>query len=105
MNRNNKIKNLLSYSLKNGLKKELNSQFQIQTSPATKLKKKPKQMNSKLMRKKRSKLEIRSRKNKYKFNKIKQTDFVLMQTVNFLESEEKKKTLVRQLSCMKNRKL
>lgn len=57
------------------------------------------------MRKKRSKLEIRSRKNKYKFNKIKQTDFVLMQTVNFLESEEKKKTLVRQLSCMKNLKL
>ena len=105
MNRNNKIKNLLSYSLKNGLKKELNSQFQIQTSPATKLKKKPKQMNSKLMRKKRSKLEIRSRKNKYKFNKIKQTDFVLMQTVNFLESEEKKKTLVRQSSCMKNLKL
>lgn len=59
-------------------------------------------MNSKLMLKKRSKLETSDLKNKFKFNKTRQTDFVLMQTVNFLELEEKKKTLVKQLNCMKN---
>lgn len=59
-------------------------------------------MNSKLMLKKRSKLETSDLKNKFKFNKTRQTDFVLMQTVNFLELEEKKKTLVKQLNYMKN---
>ena len=59
-------------------------------------------MNIKLMLKKRSKLETSDLKNKFKFNKTRQTDFVLMQTVNFLELEEKKKTLVKQLNCMKN---
>ena len=57
------------------------------------------------MLRKKSRLETRSLKNKFKFNKIKQIDFVLMQIVNSLGLEEKKKILVKQLNCMKNLRL
>jgi hypothetical protein len=92
VNQNNKIRNLWSCRLKNGLKKELSNLFQFQASQVLKLKKKLKQTSNKLLLKKRSKLETKNLKNKFKFSKIKQTDFALMQTVNFLGSEEKMKT-------------